>query len=41
MDLDASFGHWLTLRRKALRLTQTELAGQVGCAVVTHAARRS
>jgi len=35
MDLDASFGHWLTLRRKALRLTQTELAGQVGCAVVT------
>lgn len=35
MDLDASFGHWLSLRRKALRLTQAELAQHVGCAVVT------
>jgi predicted ATPase/DNA-binding XRE family transcriptional regulator len=26
-----SFGHWLKLRRKALDLTQAELASQVGC----------
>jgi predicted ATPase/DNA-binding XRE family transcriptional regulator len=35
MDGEISFGHWLKLRRKALRLTQRELAQQVGCAQVT------
>src|SRR5690242_1806237 len=35
MDNDASFGHWLTLRRKALRLSCVELARRVGCATVT------
>ena len=35
MDGDASFGHWLTLRRKALRLSCAELARRVGCATVT------
>jgi predicted ATPase/transcriptional regulator with XRE-family HTH domain len=32
---DASFGHWLQLRRKALRLSRTELAHQIGCATIT------
>jgi transcriptional regulator with XRE-family HTH domain len=35
MDRDASFGNWLTLRRKALRISRVELAHRVGCAVVT------
>ncbi|HJZ45703.1 MAG TPA: tetratricopeptide repeat protein [Roseiflexaceae bacterium] len=35
MDSDASFGHWLTLRRKALRLSCAELARRVGCATIT------
>jgi predicted ATPase/transcriptional regulator with XRE-family HTH domain len=35
MDGDASFGHWLTLRRKALRLSCVELARRVGCATIT------
>jgi predicted ATPase len=35
MDRDASFGHWLALRRKALRLSRVELAQRVGCAAVT------
>src|SRR6266496_261999 len=35
MDGDASFGHWLALRRKALRLSCVELARRVGCATVT------
>jgi predicted ATPase/transcriptional regulator with XRE-family HTH domain len=35
MDSTASFGYWLRRRRKALDLTQVELARQVGCAVVT------
>jgi predicted ATPase/transcriptional regulator with XRE-family HTH domain len=35
MDGNASFGHWLQRRRNALRLTQRELAQQVGCAAVT------
>jgi transcriptional regulator with XRE-family HTH domain len=35
MDLDASFGNWLTLRRKALRLSRVEVASRVGCAAVT------
>ena len=35
MDLDASFGHWLTLRRKALHLSRVDLASRVGCATVT------
>jgi hypothetical protein len=35
MDRDASFGNWLTLRRKALRLSRVELAWWVGCASVT------
>src|SRR5262245_25397749 len=32
---DLSFGSWLKLRRKALDMTQEELARQVGCAAVT------
>src|SRR5262245_23730019 len=31
MDDTLSFGHWLKLRRKALRLTQAELAGLAYC----------
>jgi predicted ATPase/transcriptional regulator with XRE-family HTH domain len=32
---DASFGHWVMLRRKALHFTRAGLAQRVGCAVVT------
>jgi predicted ATPase/transcriptional regulator with XRE-family HTH domain len=35
MERDASFGHWLALRRKSLRLSCVELARRVGCATVT------
>ncbi|HEX9371760.1 MAG TPA: helix-turn-helix transcriptional regulator, partial [Roseiflexaceae bacterium] len=35
MDRNHSFGYWLQRRRKALDLTQAELAQQVGCAVTT------
>jgi predicted ATPase/transcriptional regulator with XRE-family HTH domain len=35
MDTDESFGPWLKRRRKALDLTQADLARRVGCAVVT------
>jgi predicted ATPase/DNA-binding XRE family transcriptional regulator len=35
MDLDTSFGHWLHTRRRALDLTQDDLARRVGCALVT------
>lgn len=35
MDCTYSFGYWLRRRRKALDLTQAELAQQVGCAVDT------
>lgn len=35
MDGDASFGHWLRQRRKALRLSVVDLAQRVGCATVT------
>jgi class 3 adenylate cyclase len=35
MERTTSFGYWLRRRRKALDLTQEELAGQVGCAVGT------
>ena len=35
MQFNESFGEWLKQSRKALDLTQTELAEQVGCAVVT------
>ena len=35
MDGDASFGHWLRLRRKALRLSCAELARRVSCATIT------
>ena len=35
MDADLSFGRWLKRRRKALDLTQDQLARQVGCAVGT------
>jgi len=35
MDDLVSFGAWVQQRRKALDLTQAELAGRVGCAVVT------
>jgi predicted ATPase/transcriptional regulator with XRE-family HTH domain len=35
MDVEPSFGQWLKRRRKALGLTQEELARRVPCAVVT------
>jgi transcriptional regulator with XRE-family HTH domain len=35
MDTIDSFGYWIRRRRKALDLTQGELAHRVGCAVVT------
>src|SRR5689334_14133404 len=35
MDGDASFGHWISLRRKALHLSCVELARRVGCATIT------
>src|SRR5262245_48397129 len=35
MDGDASFGHWVRLRRKALHLSCVELAQRVGCATIT------
>jgi predicted ATPase/transcriptional regulator with XRE-family HTH domain len=35
VDRDLSFGYWVRRRRKALDLTQTELAGQVFCALST------
>ena len=35
MAVEASFGRWLQRRRKALDLTQEELAQQVGCAAET------
>jgi predicted ATPase/DNA-binding XRE family transcriptional regulator len=35
MGETASFGYWLRRRRKALDLTQEEVARQVGCALIT------
>lgn len=35
MNVKGSFGNWLRQRRKALDLTQLELADQIGCSVVT------
>src|SRR5947207_11648717 len=35
MDIPTSFGYWVRRRRKALDLTQSELARRVGCAEVT------
>jgi transcriptional regulator with XRE-family HTH domain len=35
VDKGLSFGYWVRCRRKALDLTQTELAGQVYCALST------
>src|SRR5262245_47116072 len=35
MDRETSFGRWLRARRRALDLTQSDLARRVGCAVVT------
>jgi predicted ATPase/transcriptional regulator with XRE-family HTH domain len=35
MERDASFGHWVVLRRRALHLSCVELARRVGCATVT------
>src|SRR5688572_22721095 len=35
MAVETSFGHWLQRRRKALDLTQEELAQRVGCAAET------
>ncbi|HET9222398.1 MAG TPA: helix-turn-helix domain-containing protein, partial [Roseiflexaceae bacterium] len=35
MELETSFGRWLRARRRALDLTQDELARRVGCSVFT------
>ena len=35
MDGNASFGYWVRRRRRALDLTQDELARRVGCSVIT------
>ena len=35
MDMEASFGRWLRARRRALDLTQDDLARRAGCSVVT------
>src|SRR5215469_12615015 len=35
MKVSDSFGNWLRSRRKALDLTQFDLADQVGCSVIT------
>ena len=35
MKVGSSFGRWLRQRRKALDLTQADLADQVGCSVIT------
>src|SRR5262249_53608957 len=35
MTFNGPFGSWLKHRRKALDLTQTDLASQVGCSVMT------
>jgi WD40 repeat protein/transcriptional regulator with XRE-family HTH domain len=35
VDVAASFGHWVRIRRKALDLTQAELAQRAGCAAET------
>src|SRR5688572_6879942 len=35
MDVETSFGRWLRQRRRALDLTQDDLARQVGCAIIT------
>jgi transcriptional regulator with XRE-family HTH domain len=35
MEDQASFGYWIRRRRKALDLTQSDLAARVGCAVIT------
>src|SRR4051812_31978487 len=35
MDLTVSFGYWVRRRRKALDLTQVDLARQAGCSVET------
>lgn len=35
METTASFGYWVRRRRKALDLTQADLAQAVGCAVIT------
>lgn len=35
MDVTESLGYWIRRRRKALDLTQEELARRVGCAVIT------
>jgi predicted ATPase/DNA-binding XRE family transcriptional regulator len=35
MNLETSFGRWLRARRRALDLTQDDLARQVGCAIIT------
>ncbi len=35
METIYSFGYWVRRRRKALDLTQRQLAERVGCAVVT------
>src|SRR5262245_51098453 len=35
MDVETSFGRWLRARRRALDLTQADLARRVGCAAIT------
>jgi transcriptional regulator with XRE-family HTH domain len=34
MNINGSFGNWLRQRRKALDLTQADLADQVGCSKI-------
>ena len=35
MEITDSFGYWVRRQRKAMDLTQDELAQRVGCAVIT------
>src|SRR5260221_13836275 len=35
LNIGSSFGSWLKQRRKALDLTQTDLAEQIGCALTS------
>ena len=35
MSIDCTFSHWIKQRRRALDLTQSELAARIGCSVST------